>query len=242
MRLQKYLARSGVASRRNSEKIIEQGRVSVNGLKITKLGTSVQVGSDLICVDGKEVHLIVNKFVLALNKPIGYVTTMSDPQGRKTVGDLVDNSLFPGVFPVGRLDINTSGLLLMTNDGDLAAKLMHPSSNVKKTYVVAVKGNVDARALDCLRCGVDIGDFITSPAEVKLIRSDPNVDDVNLKTLEIKIHEGKNRQVRKMCSSVGLEVVCLKRTKYANITLDGLSEGEVREIKGKELELLHSFV
>ena len=158
---------------------------------------------------------------------------MNDPQGRKTVQDLINTEKYPGIFPVGRLDFNTSGLLLLTNDGELGAKLMHPSSLVKKTYVAEVKGKVSKTELELLRTGVNLGDFTTSPAEV---------ESINETTLEITIHEGKNRQVRRMCKAVGHEVVTLKRVKYANITLDGLIEGNVREITGDELRTLKTFV
>ena len=233
MRLQKYLARSGVASRRNSEKLITEGKVSVNEQVVTKLGSTVDEELDVVKVDGRVVSIIKDTVVLALNKPCGVVTTMNDPQGRITVEDLVDTKKYPGIFPVGRLDFNTSGLLLLTNDGELGAKLMHPSSLVKKTYVAEVKGKVSKTELEHLRAGVNLGDFTTSPAEVEAI---------NETTLEVTIHEGKNRQVRRMCKTVGHEVITLKRVKYANITLDELNEGEVREITNEELHTLKTFV
>ena len=233
MRLQKYLARSGVASRRNSEKLIVDGRVSVNEQVVTKLGTTVNEMSDIIKVDGKLVKIIEDKVVLALNKPCGVVTTMDDPQGRKTVSDIVDTKKYPGIFPVGRLDLDTSGLLLLTNDGELGAKLMHPSSLVKKAYVAVVKGKVSEDELQLLRRGVNLGDFTTSPAEVSAI--EPT-------TLKITIHEGKNRQIRRMCKAIGHEVKTLKRVKYANITLNELKEGEFREVTEEELRTLKTFV
>ena len=233
MRLQKYLARSGVASRRTSEKLILDGRVSVNEQVVTKLGTTVDEVSDIVKVDGARVKIIECKVVLALNKPCGIVTTMNDPQGRETVSDIVDTEKYPGIFPVGRLDLNTSGLLLLTNDGELGAKLMHPSSLVKKTYIAEVKGKVNDNELEHLRHGVDLGDFITSPAEVRAIDSS---------TLAITIHEGKNRQIRRMCKAVGHEVKTLKRVKYANLTLDGINEGEIRKLSDEEVRTLKTFV
>ena len=233
MRLQKYLARAGVASRRNSEKLIVEGRVSVNNEIVMRLGTTVNEVSDIIKVDGNTVRIVENKVILALNKPCGVVTTMSDPQGRKTVSDIVDTQKNPGIFPVGRLDFGTSGLLLLTNDGELGAKLMHPSSLVEKTYIAKVKGSVKDSELETLRQGVNLGDFTTSPAKVNAI---------DASTLEITIHEGKNRQVRRMCKAVGHEVKALQRVKYANITLDGLESGDIREITGEELRTLKTFV
>lgn len=237
MRLQKYLARSGVASRRACEKLITEGRVFVNGDVVVELGTKVQEDVDEVFVDGQEVFLIENRVVLALNKPCGVVTTMKDPQGRKTVSDMIDTESYPGIFPVGRLDINTSGLLLLTNDGELANKLMHPSSKVKKTYVALVKGNVSEDGLRRLEEGIDLGDFITSPAEVHFLEKVENKTQ-----LEITIHEGKNRQVRRMCRAIGHEVCELKRVKYANITLEGINEGNFKKISSDELSLLRSFV
>ncbi len=237
MRLQKYLARSGVASRRACEKLITEGRVFVNGDVVVELGTKVQEGVDGVFVDGQEVFLVENKVVLALNKPCGVVTTMKDPQGRRTVSDMIDTDSYPGIFPVGRLDINTSGLLLLTNDGELANKLMHPSSKVKKTYVALVKGNVSEDGLRRLGEGIDLGDFVTSPAEVHVLEKVENKTQ-----LEITIHEGKNRQVRRMCRAIGHEVCELKRVKYANITLEGINEGNFKKISSDELSSLRSFV
>ena len=207
--------------------------MSVNEQVVTKLGTTVNEASDIVKVDGELVKIIEDKLVLILNKPCGVVTTMSDPQGRRTVQDFVDTQKYPSIFPVGRLDLDTSGLLLLTNDGELGAKLMHPSSLVKKTYIATVKGKVSEGKLERLRHGVDLGDFTTSPADVR--RIDPS-------TLEITIHEGKNRQVRRMCKAVGHEVLTLKRVKYANLTLEGINEGDVREITEDELRTLKTFV
>lgn len=237
MRLQKYLARSGVASRRASEELITGGRVSVNGEVVRKLGAKVEEDSDEVFVDGKQVSLVTEKVVLALNKPCGCVTTMSDPQGRKTVSDLIDTETYKGIFPVGRLDINTSGLLLLTNDGELAHKLMHPSSQVKKTYHAQVEGIVSDEEIYRLRSGVDLGYFVTSPAEVSVLESMQTKT-----TLEIIIHEGKNRQVRRMCKAVGHRVCELKRVKYGNITLDGIKEGSCKKLSDEELSSLRELV
>lgn len=236
MRLQKYLSRCGVASRRSAEKMIADGRVSVNGQVVTKLGTSVDETEDEVCVDSKKVEIIKDKALLILNKPCGYVTTMSDPQRRHIVSELVDTEKFKGIFPVGRLDINTSGLLLMTNDGDLCSKLMHPSSLINKTYIAEVIGKVSAKQIERLRNGVNIGWFTTAPAKVRILSETENTT-----TLEIVIHEGKNRQVRRMCSAVGHHVVNLKRIRYANLNLNGIEEGHYREATDVELCELRAF-
>lgn len=237
MRLQKYLARSGVASRRNSEKIILEGRVSVNGNVVSELGTSVDETTDEVTVDDKVVKPIDKKVVLLLNKPTGYITAMSDPQGRPIVKDLIDIEKYPGLFPVGRLDFDTSGLLLFTNDGELGAALMHPSSEVRKAYVAKVRGEISSHDLDRLRAGVDIGDFVTSPAACTLISRSSKCSVV-----EVTIHEGKNRQVRRMFEAVCHPVLELQRIKYANLTLGGVALGQVREVKGRELETLRTFL
>lgn len=236
MRLQKYLARSGVASRRASEDLIRDGRVTVNG-NVAEVGNSVDEEHDEVCVDGSPVSLIEEKVVLALYKPTGYVTTMNDPQGRPTVKDLIDCEKYQGIFPVGRLDFDTSGLLLLTNDGELGAKLMHPSFEVDKTYVAKVKGQVKSATLDKLRAGVDLGDFTTAPAKVKLVSAEPKRS-----TVEVTIHEGKNRQVRRMFKALGHEVLELQRVRYGNITLDGMREGEIRELKEAEIKALQSRI
>lgn len=236
MRLQKYLARSGVASRRASEDLIRAGRVSVNGV-IAELGSSVDEIQDEVRVDGEVVSLIEEKVVLALYKPTGYVTTMDDPQGRPCVKDLLPKDEYPGIFPVGRLDFDTSGLLLLTNDGELGAKLMHPSFEVDKTYVARVKGDVNSRELNHLREGVDLGDFTTAPAKVKLLDKNGETS-----TVEVTIHEGKNRQVRRMFKALDHEVLELKRVRYGNITLEGMNPGDLRPLSDTELKALNARI
>ena len=232
-RLQKILAAAGVASRREAEKVITAGRVRVNGKLVTELGTKVDPKKARITVDGKPIK-VESKVYYLFNKPRGVVTTMSDPQGRRTVADFMQDSK-ERVFPVGRLDYNTEGLLLMTNDGELAQKLMHPSHEVNKTYVVKVPGIVPQEKLDLLRVGVKLEDGMTAPAFVNLIAYD---HEKNYTLFNISIHEGRNRQVRRMCDFIGFPVRELKRTKMANLSINGLGKGRYRELTEQELSEL----
>ena len=232
MRLQKYLSQAGVASRRAAEKLILEGRVSVDGKIVDALGSKVDESSVKVEVDGKLAALIDEKVVLTMYKPLEVVTTMKDQFGRICVADFVDEK-YKGVFPVGRLDYDTSGLLLLTNDGDLSAKLMHPSTNIQKTYVAKVKGKVGKSELDALREGVELEEFKTSPAKVKLM----GVEKGN-SIVEIIIHEGKNRQVRRMFEALGHKVFELRRTGYAHLTLEGLHEGDVKKLGAIDVERL----
>jgi pseudouridine synthase len=222
MRLNAYLARAGVASRRGADELIKAGRVTVNG-EPGQLNTFV--GSrDRVEVDGERVTAQALTYVL-LHKPAGTVTTARDPQGRTTVVDLVD--LPERVVPVGRLDADTTGALLLTNDGPLAHRLAHPRYGVEKVYEVEVEGRPDAEALRALEEGVDLEDGITAPARVRrLARS----------RIELVLHEGRNRQVRRMLETVGYPVRRLHRSGYAGLTLEGLEPGEWRELEPSEVE------
>ena len=212
MRLQKYLAEAGIASRRKSEELIIQGKVSVNGNVVTELGTQVIPNVDIVKYEGKEV-IIDNDFVyILLNKPIGYVTTAKDQFGRDSVLDLVKNN--KRLVPVGRLDMYTSGALILTNDGDFVYKVTHPKHEIEKTYTVTIKGIVTNEEVSKLRSGVEIEDYTTKPAKVKILKTD---DEKKQSRLEITIHEGKNRQVRKMCEAIGHKVLALHRSKIAGI-------------------------
>ena len=212
MRLQKYLAEAGIASRRKSEELIIQGKVSVNGKVVTELGTQVIPNVDIVKYEGKEV-IIDNDFVyILLNKPIGYVTTAKDQFGRDSVLDLVKTN--KRLVPVGRLDMYTSGALILTNDGDFVYKVTHPKHEIEKTYTVTIKGIVTNEEVSKLRSGVEIEDYTTKPAKVKILKTD---DEKNQSRLEITIHEGKNRQVRKMCEAIGHKVLALHRSKIAGI-------------------------
>lgn len=231
-RLQKILAAAGIASRREAEKIILAGRVKVNGKLIKELG--VKFGPKaFITVDGKPIKN-EKKVYYVFYKPRAVVTTMVDPQGRRTVADFLSN-LTERVFPVGRLDYNTEGLLLLTNDGELAQKLTHPKNEINKSYRVAVVGIVPQEKLDLLRLGVKLEDGLTAPAIVDLVEYD---HEKNLSVFNITIHEGKNRQIRRMCDYIGYPVRQLKRYKIANLTLNGLKRGQYRQLFEEELAAL----
>ncbi len=232
-RLQKILAAAGVASRREAEKIITAGRVRVNGKVITELGSKFDAAKVRISVDGKPIKQ-EDKVYYLFYKPRGVVTTMSDPQNRRSIADFV-HELPERVFPVGRLDYNTEGLLLLTNDGALAQALMHPSHEVKKTYLVKVVGIVPQEDFDKLRIGVKLEDGMTAPAIVNLL----DYDHEHKATLfDITIHEGRNRQVRRMCDAIGFPVRELKRIKLGPIKLSNLGRGKFRPLSENELAQL----
>lgn len=249
MRLQKYLARSGVASRRASEKYIVDGRVSVNGKIVTELGVSVNEGVDVVEFDGQKVELIEEKYLLILNKPAGYVTSMHDEQGRPDISFLIDANKYRSVFPVGRLDMDTRGLLLLTNDGQLGNDLMHPKKCVNKTYIARIKGGISNECLEKLERGIDIGDYITRSCECRKLNHvgediDPGRHDFlsssgllgdEYSDVEITIHEGKNRQVRRMFKAIGKQVCDLVRVSYGNLDLKDVESGCLREINTAEM-------
>lgn len=232
VRLQKYLADCGVASRRGSEEIIRAGRVKVNGETISEMGVKIDEDNDLVTVDDSIVRPQNKMIYIMLNKPVGFVTTVSDDKGRDTVMDLVSD-IPARIYPVGRLDYDTSGLLLMTNDGDLTYKLTHPKNNIEKTYVAEVTGNISMDTLLKLRGGVVIDGVKTSPAKVEVI----GATQLGTK-LEITIHEGRNRQVRKMFESVGCIVKRLTRTREAGLTLGHIPLGRWRKLTESEVNML----
>lgn len=229
IRLQKYLAMCNVASRRSAEEMILQGRVSVNGAKCTTLGTKV-TENDTVCVDGTKVTLETKKYYIMLNKPTGYMTTVSDEQGRATVMELVSD-ISKRLYPVGRLDCNTEGLLLLSNDGDFTYKVTHPKHKLEKTYEVFVSGNAEKNAIKKLEQGVWIDGKKTAPAVVDIVDYGKNSA-----VLSITIHEGRNRQVRKMCASVGFKVMGLKRVSEGGLTLGNLPLGRWRHLTEAEVE------
>jgi len=225
------MANCGVASRRSSEKIIIEKRVRVNGLEVDQMGYIVHEG-DVVEVDGNIISLETKKIYVILNKPTGYITTVSDEQNRPTVLDLVAD-IPERIFPVGRLDYNTKGLLLLTNDGDFSYKLTHPKHNINKTYVAKVKGIIDINSIEKLEIGVDIGGYITEKSEAKILKIGNDYSVVRL-----IISEGKNRQVRRMFKSVGHEVVELERTAIGKITAKHLKEGCYRMLTKEEVSYL----
>ena len=233
MRLQKYLALSGVASRRSAEKMIADGRVTVDGEVITEMGVQVEIGQD-IRVDGKLVTPEPEKKYIMYHKPAGEVTTASDPEGRATVLDKFRD--YPvRLDPVGRLDYDTSGLLLLTNDGDLTYKLTHPKHDVDKTYIAKLHGIPDEGALQKFRRGVTIDGVKTKPAKIQIIDKDK---DGRYCVAEIIIHEGRNRQVRKMCEAIKHPVMQLQRVATGDLKLGDLAKGKYRHLTEKEVKYL----
>ncbi len=231
MRLQKYLANCGVASRRKCEELILEGKVSVNGQVVQELGTQVKEG-DEVYYNHKRIQLEEKYVYYMLNKPVGCVTTVHDERGRQTVLDLMKN-VKVRIFPVGRLDYNTSGLLLLTNDGELTYGLTHPKYHVNKSYEVKVSGKISERSLNMLRQGVVIDYRKTYPAEVDVVK-----ETEKHTWLRITIHEGRNRQIRKMCEAVKCSVVQLKRISIGDIELGCLKLGEYRPLTPKEINYL----
>lgn len=231
-RLQKYIARCGAASRRAAEELILSGRVKVNKKVITELGTKVDVDNDKVFLDGKELLPEKKLYYVMLNKPKGYVATANDEKGRRKVTDLVSD-IEARLYPVGRLDCASEGLLFMTNDGGFAYKMTHPKSHVPKKYQVVVSGNPDISDIKKLRQGVDIGGYVTAPAKAELIKSEERTAQIN-----ITISEGKNRQIRKMCEAVGFPVLRLKRVNIGGVALGNLPLGKWRHLTPSELEKL----
>lgn len=231
MRINKYLASCGIASRRGADQLIQDGVVKING-KVCSMGDDVDVGSDSVSVNGKIVSVVKKYDYYIMNKPKGYVCTVKDDKGRKTVMDLLPPNMMR-LFPVGRLDYDTEGLLLLTNDGDLTFKLTHPKNEVPKTYLVKTEKHVTDEDVQKLRSGVYIDGVKTKKCNVRLIE--------NTKTeskLHITITEGRNRQVRKMFEAINNNVVFLKRIKIGDLTLTGLDRGQVRQLNRFEVEYL----
>lgn len=235
-RLQKVLSAAGVASRRTAEDLIRAGRVSINGRIVTELGTRADPRRDRIAVDGRRLAVAEPRVYLALHKPVGVVTTLDDPEGRPSIADLLGR-VRQRVFPVGRLDMQSSGLLLLTNDGELALRLTHPRYHVDKCYRVKVHGHPDAQALDRLRGGVRLDDGVTAPAHVRVVA------EVGRKTwLEIAIAEGRNHQIRRMCEAVRLRVDKLQRIAIGPLQLGKLAHGAYRSLTDAELTRLRRAV
>jgi len=239
IRLQKWISQSGVASRRKAEELILAGDVAVNGVIVTELGARANTISDVVMVKGKLCEVITAKVYIALHKPEGVVTTVSDPFNRRTVMDLIPAGT--PCFPVGRLDYDTSGLILLTNDGELAQQLTHPKHGVSKTYMATVKGIPSRESLSAFRSGLMIEGQRTSPSEVEIVpqsRSAGKKKEPSTK-LRIKLQEGRNRQVRKMCEAIGHEVVFLKRVEVGPVKLGSLDRGEWRYLTGAEKRALN---
>lgn len=234
IRLQKFLAENGIASRRKCEELIKQGKVKVNG-EIAELGTKVDSSIDKIEYNGKLIEKKEKEHVyILLNKPIDYVTTVKDQFNRNTVLDLVKVKN-TRLVPVGRLDMYTSGAIILTDDGDFVYKVTHPKHEITKTYNVTLVGKITQEEVEKLKKGVDIGGFVTNRADVKILKID---EMKNVSRLQITIHEGKNRQIRRMCDALGKKVLSLHRSKIGNISVKDLKLGTWRYLKKDEIEML----
>lgn len=253
MRLQRFLARAGVASRRGSEDLMTAGRVTVNGQVVTELGSKVDPAVDRVAVDGVPARLDDGAVTLVLNKPAGYLTTMRDPQGRACVAELAPCGRYPGLFPVGRLDKDTTGLLVFTTDGDLAQRLLHPSNHVWKTYEALVDGEVTDAELDELRAGIELDDGPCQPAicrHIPFSRADalwgergsarPGRIPAGTDGVEVRIREGRKNQVRRMLARIGHEVIELNRSAEGALELTDLPVGAWRMLDAHEVELLQA--
>lgn len=267
MRLQKFLARAGVASRRHAEELIAAGRVTVNGARVTEMGVKVDPAADVVAVDGAPVALPEENATFLLHKPAGYVTTMSDPQGRPTVAALMADELLahPGLFPVGRLDTDTTGLLLFTDDGQLGHGLLHPRRHVEKTYLALVEGTLDKDDVRRLRQGVLLDDGPTLPAAVRVLEGADACRAAQLigegagasgyrqrhggkrgrdalaargSYVEVRLREGRNRQVRRMLDAVGHPVIALHREAFGPLVLGDLPRGASRPLAEEEVTRL----
>jgi 23S rRNA pseudouridine2605 synthase len=239
MRLQKFLARAGAASRRGSEDLMTANRVTVNGVVVTELGSKVDPLVDEVAVDGKIVRLADGCSYFALNKPRGYMTTMSDPEGRPTVADLFPKDAPAGLFPVGRLDFDTEGLLLLTTDGDLAQVLLHPRHHVTKVYLATVQGVPSGATLAQLRMGVELDDGMTAPAGAVLVSKTGEASrEAGRAVVELRIREGRKRQVRRMLGAVGHPVMRLARVSFGPVALGDLAPGGVRPLTDDEVAAL----
>ncbi len=239
-RLQKYMARCGVASRRKCEEIILEGKVKVNDKIVTELGVKINYEIDKVFYNGKIITPEENKVYIMLNKPEGYITSVKDEKGRKTILDIV--KVNERIYPIGRLDYDSSGLILLTNDGDIYNKIIHPRVEVQKRYIALCKGIFSNEEIKRFENGVDIGGYITADAKLKVIdkEKDKRTNEFN-SLVEIIIHEGKNRQIRKMCSALGHEVISLKRVAIGDIKLGYLKRGEWRNLTKEELNYINSL-
>ena len=232
-RLQKIISQAGLASRRAAETMILEGRVEVNGAVVRELGGKFDPAQVEIKVDGKVIRTAEAHVYYLLNKPKGYVSTASDERGRRTVLDLLPE-VKERIYPIGRLDMNTEGLLLLTNDGELMNGLLHPRYEVQKTYVARIAGSLSEDEIKALQEGVQLEDGVTAPARVRVLDERPGRARV-----EITIHEGRNRQVRRMFKAVGHEVLALKRTVFAGLTLEGVKRGKYRPLTEAEIGMLY---
>ena len=232
MRLQKFLANSGICSRRKAEELILAGKVKVNGIIVNELGTKINSDTDEIFLENKRIKCVEEYKYILLNKPVGYVTTVKDQFDRPIVLDLIKDCNAK-LLPVGRLDMYTSGALILTNDGDFIYKVTHPKNEIEKTYNATVSGIVSEKDVNDLKNGVKVDDYITGKAKVKILKIDR---EKNKSRIEITIHEGKNREVRKMCEAIGKTVIALHRAKIGNINVKDLKIGGWRYLTELEVK------
>lgn len=232
IRLQKYIANCGICSRRNAEKLISDGLIKVNGIVVTELGTKINPKTDKVEYNGKQITEANELVYVLLNKPIGYVTTVKEQFNRPTVMDLIKGVKYK-VVPVGRLDMYTSGAIILTNDGDFVFKVTHPKNEIEKTYNATVSGIVTKEDVQNLEKGVEIEDYVSGQAKVKILKID---EQKKISRLQITIHEGKNREVRKMCEAIGKKVIALHRCQIGSINVKDLKIGEWRYLTEKEVQ------
>ncbi|WXR61819.1 pseudouridine synthase [Peptostreptococcaceae bacterium AGR-M142] len=235
MRINKYIAKSGLCSRRKAEELIINNKVCVNDILVTELAFKVDEKNDIVKVNGKIISIKEKLVYYLLNKPVGYISSAKDERGRKTVIDLLKD-VKERIYPIGRLDYDTSGLLLLTNDGDLTYKITHPKHNIKKTYEAYIEGVPTKEEISSFEKGLKIEDYTTSKAKFDIV----NIKGKN-SIVSITIHEGKNRQVRKMCDKINHPVIKLKRVSIGNIKLNNLIEGKYRPLNKEEIKYLYSL-
>lgn len=233
-RLQKYMASCGVASRRKCEEIILSGEIKVNGKLIKELGTKVDPIKDLVEYNGILITKEEKKIYIMLNKPEGYITSVKDEKGRKTVLDLV--KVKERIYPIGRLDYDSSGLILLTNDGEIYNKIIHPREELNKRYIAIVKGEISKKDIQTFEKGIDIGGYVTAPANLEILNYENGKS-----TIEVCIHEGKNRQIRKMCAAINHEVLSLNRVSIGKLQLKYLKKGDFRELSIEELDYIKNL-
>lgn len=243
-RLQKYMARCGIASRRKCEEIILEGKIKVNGTVITEVGTKIDPEKDIVEYNNNIIKVEEKKVYIMLNKPEGYITSVKDEKGRKTVLDIVN--VEERIYPIGRLDYDSSGLLILTNDGSIYNNIIHPRVSIKKNYIAVCRGKFTENDLKRFKKGIDIGGYVTAEADIEVISEEKrfnkkkNCDEI-LSTVEISIHEGKNRQIRRMCKALNHEVISLKRIEIGEIKLGYLKPGSFRELTKDELDYINSL-
>ena len=237
-RLQKYMAQCGVASRRKCEELILDGKVKVNGIIVNELGTKINPEIDIVEFNNQIIKIEEKKLYIMLNKPEGYITSAKDEKGRKTVLDIVN--VQERIYPIGRLDYDSSGLLLLTNDGSIYNNIIHPRVAIKKKYIAVCKGKFTQSDIKKFKSGIDIGGYITAEAKMTLLDIEKKNNLVN-SVVEIIIHEGKNRQIRRMCEALGHEVLSLKRVEVGSIKLGYLKKGQWRNLTDEELKYINSL-